>query len=289
MAKTRDELRTSFGKFTRNSKTANLDYGETLINDATRRRLGGHDWWFLEDTRTLTSVASQQFYKIPADVHKVRTVTVTVGTTSYTVKEAPDTQFWNTLNESVQNSDTPEFYIVRNNEIGLYPTPSTAGNTITIDYKKKIVDISNADYTTGTISITNGATAVTGSGTTFTEAMVGRYLKTGDGYWYLIASYTSATSITLDSAYLEVTVSGGSYTIAELSQLPDGFELMGVFDGVSEYYLGQEDKQSMSDRFKLRADELEQRMKIEDGNKTTNVRADAMGYYPKNPNNYIYF
>ncbi len=59
-------------------------------------------------------------------------------------------------------------------------------------------------YVTGTVTVSG--TAVTGSGTTFTAAMVG--MKIGFGSkspalittWYTIASYTSGTSITLDTS-----------------------------------------------------------------------------------------
>jgi hypothetical protein len=64
--------------------------------------------------------------------------------------------------------------------------------------------MSVAYYTTGTVGVSS--TAVTGSGTTFTAAMVG--MKIGFGSkspalittWYVISAYTSSTSITLSSS-----------------------------------------------------------------------------------------
>jgi hypothetical protein len=51
------------------------------------------------------------------------------------------------------------------------------------------------DYTTGTVSIDVSGN-VTGSGTTFTSAMVGKGFKaTGNSKWYRVLSYASATSI----------------------------------------------------------------------------------------------
>lgn len=54
------------------------------------------------------------------------------------------------------------------------------------------------DYTTGTVAI-NSSGVVTGTGTTFTSAMVGRGFK-ADGHtkWYRVKTYTSATSITIE-------------------------------------------------------------------------------------------
>ena len=70
-------------------------------------------------------------------------------------------------------------------------------------------------YSTGTARFTNNSTAVAGTGTTWTSAMVGMYIqKTIDGPAYRIATFTSATSIGLASAYTGATdASAGAYTI----------------------------------------------------------------------------
>jgi hypothetical protein len=55
-------------------------------------------------------------------------------------------------------------------------------------------------YRTGTISLTNGSTAVTGSGTAWiSNAAVGEALLAPDGKLYEIANIASDTSITLGS------------------------------------------------------------------------------------------
>jgi len=77
------------------------------------------------------------------------------------------------------------------------------------------------DYTTGTVSIdVNGN--VTGSGTTFTAAMVGKGFKaTGNSKWYRVASYASATSIVVQldvyddptTTYDGGVITGATYTL----------------------------------------------------------------------------
>jgi len=58
-------------------------------------------------------------------------------------------------------------------------------------------------YTTGTVTVTQDSATVTGSGTTFTEAMEGRLIKFGtEDNWYEISAYVSATEITLASNYV---------------------------------------------------------------------------------------
>lgn len=84
------------------------------------------------------------------------------------------------------------------------------------------------DYTTGTVTVDAVTGAVTGSGTTFTSAMVGKGFK-ADGHtkWYRVKSYSGATSIVIeddlddvDSAYTGGAISGGSsYTIESATVL----------------------------------------------------------------------
>jgi hypothetical protein len=71
-----------------------------------------------------------------------------------------------------------------------------------------------AHYRTGTISLTNGSTSVTGSGTDFVAgAAVGECLSAPDGKLYEIAAIVSATAITLGTVYLGTTASGQAYSI----------------------------------------------------------------------------
>jgi hypothetical protein len=84
------------------------------------------------------------------------------------------------------------------------------------------------DYTTGTVAVTTGTGAVTGTGTTFTAAMVGLGFKAlGHTRWYRIKTYTSGTAIVIEddkddeaSAYTGGTISGGAtYTIEAVTAI----------------------------------------------------------------------
>jgi len=73
-------------------------------------------------------------------------------------------------------------------------------------------------YTTGTVTITVTTGAVTGDGTTFTEAMEGRPFKAlGHTKWYRVKTFTSTTAITIeddlddvDSAYTGGAIDAGA-------------------------------------------------------------------------------
>jgi hypothetical protein len=74
-------------------------------------------------------------------------------------------------------------------------------DTDLLSYGRKNVFYANAvgtNYSVGSISIAATTGVVTGSGTTFTAAMVGGILKTTDlSKGYYVSAYTSATSITV--------------------------------------------------------------------------------------------
>ena len=69
-----------------------------------------------------------------------------------------------------------------------------------------------AKYNTGNIAVTNGSATITGTTTTWTLAMVGQKIIISS-VAYRIASFTSATSLTLDTEYIGTTASGLSYAI----------------------------------------------------------------------------
>ncbi len=71
-----------------------------------------------------------------------------------------------------------------------------------------------APYTTGTVSATNGSKTVTGSGTTFTSAMVNRKIRIDNqSEYYRIAAFVSTTEVTLETTYEGTTVSDKTFSI----------------------------------------------------------------------------
>lgn len=244
--------RNLYGTWTKNTATANLSYGDQIANDTYRHILALSDWPFMERLRTITTTASTQFKNLPYDVDQVRSVYVTISSTRYVPKPSPSRQHWDNLNLSSFTSDVPEWYFIYNGQLGLWPTPATSSNTISINAKIRVIDLSVADYATGTIvSIANGATTVTGSGTTWTAQMTGRYIRitysdtanTGDGEWYEIASVTSTTVLELTRAYGGTTIAAGSaaYNIGQMPLLPEAFHDMPWQMAASTYWAKEGD------------------------------------------------
>lgn len=84
------------------------------------------------------------------------------------------------------------------------------------------------DYTTGTVTVAVTTGVVTGSGTTFTAAMVGKGFKaTGHSTWYRVKTFNSATEIVIEddkddttSAYTGGAIAGGTaYTVEAATPL----------------------------------------------------------------------
>jgi len=110
------------------------------------------------------------------------------------------------------------------------------------------------DYTTGTIvTLANGDTAVTATGTTFTSAMAGRYLKiTADGIWYKIASFGTTTTLTLDKNYEGLSIAAGSeaYTIGEMPRTPESTHIIPAYYALMQYYMGFKQSVTKADYYR---------------------------------------
>lgn len=70
-----------------------------------------------------------------------------------------------------------------------------------------------APYSTGSVTVTAGDTAITGSGTTWTSDMTGRAFRVTGRTEYYEFTYASATTGTLDRAYEGSTAAGAGYSI----------------------------------------------------------------------------
>lgn len=218
------ERRNLYAKLSRDSSSDNLSFGDQMMNDSDRTiaNIKGGRWPWLSFTDTITTTADTYIYPTPMKVRKIVNGYVTVGENEYQIGFIFDSNQWNRIIAAdLGTSDYALFAFVEDNQISLQPGTASAGNTITIRGRRRLKDLSIADYTTGTITTaTNGDKTITGSGTTWTAQMAGRWLKiddgdaanSGDGHWYEISSVTSATELELMAPYDGNSISGGSAT-----------------------------------------------------------------------------
>ncbi len=234
---------------------------DSNINDSIRTmcNLQGGKLRFLEATKNMATVADQEGYQIPNGFRKLIDVWVysdSAGdstSTLYMPEMVFDPTKWKLIKAyRLGSSDVPYFTYVENQKYYIQPIPATTGNLITLRGRLQTRDLTIADYTTGTItSIANGGTAVVGSGTVWTADMVGRYIQItnttaangGDGFWYQIGSYTSATSIGLLKPYEGTSISAGTaaYTIGQCSVIPEAYDIGIVYRSTALWWDNQKD------------------------------------------------
>jgi len=253
MSKSFTQSRNLYGSLTRNVQSENLTLGDQLINDSIRAICAMKDWPFLEKVRTLTTVANTQGVNLPYDCDQVREISVVpLGqTTRFVPKLSPSDAHWDMLNQSTFTSDQTEWYLVREGQILLYPTPVQTGNTIYVAQKTLVIDLNTADITATTIAtLANGATTLTVN-VGLTPQMVGWYIRptyssvanTGDGRWYELSGITSGTVGTLVRKYGGVSITAGTAacTLAQMPILPEAFHETPIKRAVSQYWAQQGD------------------------------------------------
>lgn len=211
--------------------------------------------FYMEETRTGSTAATTTAYQLPENFIRLKALYVTVGTTQYPCTEVFDEDVWRMLQATTQssNSNYASHVFVRRETFELYPEPSSI-NTYTMIYEAEGKDLQNDDYSTGTITtLANTGTAVTGSSTTFTSAMVGRYFRINtDGQWYKIGTFTSTTSIALAKAYQGTAISAGSsaYTIGEMPRTPGPTHHIPVYFALWKYFEGAKKDKKFGDMYK---------------------------------------
>lgn len=300
-------LQTHWSNLCNDGSSAAQTLGLTLYNDAYKVLCAEKDWDFLQKSFTASTVASQQFYALPFDYDEIIDVTVTVGTTQYLPKEAPSRQKWDELNETTSfKSNFPEWFYIFNQQIGFWPTPSSSTtNAISINYRRRVIDLSISDVTAGTVDSTStvsGTTTINGSGTSWNASMIGQFIRVtpstavasnGDGFWYEIATVPSATSLTTVRTYGGAALSAGagaSYTIGQLPILPEAYQLLPMYKALQPYF-GSINPDV--ERYKAYVDlyeSLHANMLADHGAKSTNVLIETVGYESViNPNLTISF
>lgn len=249
--------RNLYSVWSKNTSSANLLQGDQIANDDYRTIMGLRDWPFLTRQRNLSTVASQQFYTFPYDCDLPQEIAVILSTKRYVPRKAPSQAFWDQLNFTAYTSDIPQWWFPLAGQIGLWPKPASSSNTIVVTQKTRVIDLAAADYTTGTITTIATAgivTTVTGSGTAWSAAMVGRWIRItpgdaanlGDGLWYEIASVPSATTLTLVRTYggTAITAGSASYTIGQMPLLPENFHDLPWIYAAGNYWMKESDRRA---------------------------------------------
>ena len=244
-------------------------------------------------TDTITGLSGLAYY-LEENFKSLTEFYTTIGTVQYQAELIQDIDFWRQLssNTTGNTSSYPQFVFVKNDRIEVSPLPSSSDTNIaTIRYEAVQKDLSVDDYTTGSITtLANGGTAVTGSGSTWTTNMVGRYFKiTDDEQWYKIGSFSTTTSIGLERDYQGVSIAAGSdtYTIGQMAELPlDAYELP-VYYAVWRWALFRKDVQLAREYERMWKEGVRDAIRDWSNRSSSNILRDVGGRRGLiNPNNY---
>ncbi len=247
MALSWQSLYTIYQQQTGDSSTANTTIGKARINDTHKTLMAMHDWFFAEKTANFTTTANIYKYDLPYDYMRMNAVTVQISSRFYSLQEVASHDEWQKVQmfRSTYTNNIPELYHITGDQMEMYPIPSANGdaNNGTYYYVNRVVDMQYDDYATATVTLTNGSTVVTGSGTTFTAAMVGEWIQGPDKRWYKLATFTSTTIMGLAKAFQGTTGSALSYTIAELPQIPEDYHSLLWYQPVAIYWMMKKETQ----------------------------------------------
>jgi hypothetical protein len=176
---------------------------------------------------------------------RITAVKANTGSGSYNwpLIQVDSEELWNKYNIIPNNTlMVPQFYFIRGrNEVGLYPIPSanvTAG--LIVSYEARWQDMSVADTTSTTVTVTNGSQFVTNPSTNFSTNMVNQMFSVTDGTdgnWYPIISATSA-QLTLENVYQGISENNAACTIGSVPyDIPEEFHMAFVYYAAWQFYL----------------------------------------------------
>jgi len=270
---TNTQLLDKFIRLSRNQSAVNREFGQDTMNQLRKQMASSYDWPFLEKTYIQETTASVDKYILRADVQKVRGMSYKYDEMFNSLNEIDS---WETYQYYLNNNleGIPNFFYIENKYFYLISTPDTSGQEIRINYKKRIVDLTKEDTTTGTIEVENGSNVITGTGTSWNTDLVGQYINTPDGQWYEVVTVPGANALTIDQDYLGEDKSGASYVIGQVDIFPEGYEYLTLYIALSDYFAGVDGSMIESQKWENRAKELQARMKDEYGQKTTSIGID---------------
>lgn len=147
---------------------------------------------------------------------------------------------------------------------------------------------------TGTVSVSNGSTAVTGTSTAFTptvnQQLEARWIQfaqpQGDGLWYQIQNISSTTGITLYQPYQgSAIINSAGFVIGQMPLIAEDFQDMLLWKILSQYFMTIVDDSGQATEFQ---NEYARKLKLlaeYSGSNTVNVNLSPKGRRG-NPNSY---
>lgn len=197
------------------------------INTGCSKLMAAMDRAFWRRSRFTDLVASQVYYSFPKDALKMMTVMTHIGGVERDLDEITDEKYWNQLNQ-IPNTGIPMLYFVKGmEEVGIYPSSgSLVSAGAELVFQQRHVNMTQDDYTTGTVATQNGLETLVGTNTNWTQEMVGWGFEVtdgSDGNWYRVQSVEGAHNLTLDGVFQGVGGSAAPYRLGQTAVIPEEF------------------------------------------------------------------
>lgn len=223
-------------------------YMPEMVFDPTKWKLIKAYRLGTSDTPYFTYVENQKFYIQPIPASNNNTITIRgrlqtrdLTIADYTTGTISSVPYTTTVTGSLAvGATSATLSSTWGLATGSYQIKFSSGElrSVTLTNGSAAVSWTDALEETATTSITVnnslGGSIVTGSGTTWTADMVGRYIQItqttaangGDGFWYEIGSFIDSTHIGLLKPYEGTAISAGSaaYTIGQCSVIPEAYQ-----------------------------------------------------------------
>ena len=187
-----------------NNNAYNLNWCMRLINDALRYLTIKYFW--NESSVSYYTVPGQQMYPLPAQIDKFVNMTVLIGNVLWQPAVCSSRRMWDSLNVIQFLQEFPYFYYIWGGQVGIWPTPTNSTDLITINYKKRIVELNNPDVT----GLSTGATISTN-----VSSQIASYALSSDSYELYAGniinvgqSFETTTADMLDSCSFALTSVG---------------------------------------------------------------------------------
>lgn len=222
-------------------------YFKRAINQGMQKFMASLRRYWTRASKVTDIVANQQYYQLPQDAIRITGVVITQSSIPYPLEVITSETEWRRLNVMTTATLTiPTYYFIRgNDEIGVWPTPSTAiSSGLEIYYEPRTVNMTQDDYLAGTVAVTNNSQTITHSAAGFTNKMVGRYFQTTDntdGLWYKITAYVDASNLTLENYYQGISATTATFLIGECPSFPEEFHESLIDYAAYRYYLDRKD------------------------------------------------
>lgn len=284
-------------KMAQDYSAAALIFFKSQINQGKTNVESELNSFYTENTRVENTEAGRSLYESPDTLAAPKMIYVTVGGRNYIPEVVFDELLWQRIKAGypTSTSDIMQKVIFRRDTFEVWPTPASSDNPITMIFEESDKELSADDYSGGVIlTATNGAKAVVGSGTSWTSAMIGRFLKiTSYKQEYEIAAVADATHLTLKKSYQGTSIAAGTeaYIIGEAMRTPETTHVIPCYYALWQYFLGFKQNSEKRAQWEAAHDKAFNVAKARYGRRTTDKyippqRVQMRQAMMINPNNY---